>query len=65
MDVAPTILNAMGVTFSSDDHGKVSHARLGLGRSLFDRGENLVCRFGAEGLTRRLGQYSAFYNTLQ
>lgn len=65
MDIAPTILNAMGVTFTSDFHGQTSHSQLGLGRSLFDDGENLVCRYGVEDLEQRLQSYSAFYNTLQ
>lgn len=65
MDIAPTILNAMGVNFTSDFHGQLSHAQLGLGRSLFDDGENLICRYGTEGLKQRLSEYSSFYNTLQ
>lgn len=65
MDIAPTILNAMGVTFTSEFHGQTSHSQLGLGRSLFDDGENLVCRYGVEDFKQRLQSYSAFYNTLQ
>lgn len=64
MDMAPTILNAMGVEFTSDFHGKTSHALFGLGRSLFDEGENLVCRYGTEVMNRNLNEYSSFYNHL-
>lgn len=64
MDMAPTILNAMGVEFTSNFQGKPTHALFGLGRSLFDDGENLVCRYGTDVLYRSFNEYSSFYNRL-
>lgn len=64
MDMAPTILNAMGVNFTSVYQGEKNHARLGIGTSLFSEEENLVCRLGVESLTDNVNRFSSFYNEL-
>lgn len=65
MDMAPTILHAMGIEFASTlKDGATSAAKIGLGTSLFSQEENLVCRYGTSGLTKLLQGYSDFYNSL-
>lgn len=65
MDMAPTILHAMGIEFASTlKDGATSTAKIGLGTSLFSQEENLVCRYGTSGLTKLLQGYSDFYNSL-
>lgn len=57
--MTPTILNAMGVSFSSLYQGKVSHTKMGLGRSLYSDDENLICRYGQDGLIKKLNERSS------
>ena len=64
MDMAPTILNAMGVTFTSVFKGEESHSKMGLGRSLYSDDENLVCKYGQDELIRKLNERSLFYLNL-
>ena len=64
MDMAPTILNAMGVNFSSLFKGKVSHSKLGLGRSLYANDETLICKYGKDELIKKLNERSLFYLNL-
>lgn len=64
MDIAPTLLNALGFEFKSKIGERLSQSRLGLGVSLFSDEPNLVCQFGPATLSRNLEAYSSFYNTL-
>ena len=64
MDMAPTILNSMGVSFSSLYQGKISHTKMGLGRSLYSDDENLICKYGQNELIKKLNERSFFYLSL-
>lgn len=64
MDMAPTILDAMGVGFTSRLKDVESTTRIGLGTSLFSKEKNLVCTYGQKVLTEKLDAYSEFYNSL-
>lgn len=66
IDMAPTILNALGINFKSvSTSGIESDSKLGLGVSLFSTDMTLVCRYGQETLRKELDRYSYFYDTLQ
>lgn len=66
IDMAPTILNALGINFKSvSNKGQESDSRIGLGVSLFSNDQTLVCKYGQEYLTKELDKYSYFYDTLQ
>ena len=64
MDIAPTILNAMGITFYSSRNGeKVSNA-LGLGVSLYGNTKTLVGEMGLTMFNDELNKQSDFYYNL-
>jgi phosphoglycerol transferase len=66
MDIAPTILNLMGISFKSKLKGDtISTTKIGLGTSLLSDDKNLVCTYGASKLINNLLSYSKFYDTLQ
>ena len=66
IDMAPTILNALGISFRSfSNSGKQSNSKLGLGVSLFSDEKTLVCTYGKDDLINKLSKYSFFYDTLQ
>lgn len=65
MDIAPTILNSMGIEFTSRlTNGRLSNSRLGLGTSLLSSDKNLVCQYGIDDLNANLVKYSSFYQSL-
>ena len=65
MDIAPTILNSMGIEFTSRlTNGRLSSSRLGLGTSLLSSDKNLVCQYGINDLNANLVKYSSFYQSL-
>ena len=65
MDMAPTILHAMGVEFRSRlQSGAESRARMGLGTSLFSGEPNLLSRYGLEVHNEELSKPSEFYDSL-
>ena len=64
MDIAPTILDAMGIKFRSQWKSGESTTRIGLGTSLFSNEKNLVCTYGVQDFTMKLDAYSDFYNSL-
>ena len=55
MDMTSTILNAMGVEFTSEFQGEKNHIGLSIDTGLFSEEENLVCR---------VYRFSSFYNGL-
>lgn len=56
LDIMPTLLDALGVSWEK--------GRLGLGRSLYDKGEKtLIERYGLEELNRQLMRYNRVYDS--
>lgn len=65
MDMAPTILHAMGIDFRSRlNSGAQSSSRMGLGTSLFSGEPNLLSRYGLEMHNDELSRPSEFYDSL-
>lgn len=65
MDMAPTILHAMGISFTSHSvSGNVSHTNIGIGTSLFSNEATLIEKYGAKKLTEELMKPNKFYDTL-
>lgn len=64
MDVAPTLLEAMGLTVKSHKGEQPVEHKMGLGVSLFSTEETLVCRYGQQQFSSELMKYSDFYNKL-
>ena len=65
MDMAPTILHAMGIDFRSQlQSGAWSSSRMGLGTSLFSGEPNLLSRYGLEMHNEELSKPSDFYDSL-
>ena len=64
MDIAPTILHAMGVSFKSAYRDRLDGNRIGLGTSLLSQEKNLVCQYGVNDLSQKLWQFSSFYQDL-
>ncbi len=64
MDIAPTILHAMGVSFKSAYKDRLDGNRIGLGTSLLSQEKNLVCQYGVNDLYQKLWQFSSFYQNL-
>ena len=64
MDIAPTILHAMGISFTSSINGVKTSNKIGLGTSLLSNEKNLVCQYGEVQLSKKLLDFSRFYQEL-
>ena len=64
MDIAPTILHAMGISFTSSINGVKTSNKIGLGTSLLSNEKNLVCQYGEVHLSKKLLDFSRFYQEL-
>jgi len=65
MDMAPTILNAMGIQFISHDVlGNASHSNIGIGVSLFSKKATLVEKYGQHFILKEIQKPSKFYDSM-
>lgn len=65
MDMAPTILDALGVSYNSKDFsGVIVHNKFGLGVSLYSSTPTIISIFGKDEVINQLNQRDSFYESL-
>lgn len=67
MDMAPTILDSMGIRFTSTNSKRNTTnegTRIGIGVSLFSTDQNLLSTLGSSQFIKEMNQPSDFYNRL-
>ena len=65
MDMAPTILDALGVKYSSQDHsGTVVNYKFGLGTSLYSLTPTLISIYGKDEIIKQLKLRDPYYESL-